>query len=164
MNYQITEVMEEFDQDTDQMLFYLPITGSTFKKVYFDPTRQRAVSKFVPAEDLVVPYHASDLRTERYTHVVRMSENEIRKMQVGGIYRDVDLSPSEDDESDSTIRGKADEIQGLRSGYSDEMFTLFEIHVDLDLEDLRIWMKVSQQVSSYRISSLWTKLRERFFR
>ena len=135
MNFQITEVMEEFDQDTDQMLFYLPITGSTFKKVYFDPTKQRAVSKFVPAEDLVVPYHASDLRTaERYTHVVRMSENEIRKMQVGGIYRDVDLSPSEDDESDSTIRGKADEIQGLRSGYSDEVFTLFEIHVDLDLE------------------------------
>ena len=135
MNYQITEVMEEFDQDTDQMLFYLPITGSTFKKVYFDQTKQRAVSKFVPAEDLVVPYHASDLRTaERYTHVVRMSENEIRKLQVGGIYRDVDLSPSDDDQSDSTIRGKADEIQGLRSGYSDEMFTLFEIHVDLDLE------------------------------
>jgi len=135
MNFQITEVMEEFDQDTDQMLFYLPITGSTFKKVYFDQTKQRAVSKFVPAEDLIVPYHASDLRTAvRYTHVVRMSENEIRKMQVGGIYRDVDLSPSEDDESDSTIRGKSDEIQGLRSGYSDEMFTLFEIHVDLDLE------------------------------
>ena len=135
MNFQITEVMEEFDQDTDQMLFYLPITGSTFKKVYFDQTKQRAVSKFVPAEDLIVPYHASDLRTAvRYTHVVRMSENEIRKMQVGGIYRDVDLSPSEGDESDSTIRGKSDEIQGLRSGYSDEMFTLFEIHVDLDLE------------------------------
>jgi len=135
MNFQITEIMEEFDQDTDQMLFYLPITGSTFKKVYFDQTKQRAVSKFVPAEDLIVPYHASDLRTAvRYTHVVRMSENEIRKMQVGGIYRDVDLSPSEDDESDSTIRGKSDEIQGLRSGYSDEMFTLFEIHVDLDLE------------------------------
>jgi len=135
MNFQITEVMEEFDQDTDQMLFYLPITGSTFKKVYFDQTKQRVVSKFVPAEDLIVPYHASDLRTAvRYTHVVRMSENEIRKMQVGGIYRDVDLSPSEGDESDSTIRGKSDEIQGLRSGYSDEMFTLFEIHVDLDLE------------------------------
>ena len=135
MNYQITEVMEEFDQDTDQMLFYLPITGSTFKKVYFDQTKQRAVSKFVPAEDLVVPYHASDLRTaERYTHVVRMSENEIRKLQVGGVYRDVDLSPSDDDQSDSTIRSKSDEIQGLRSGYSDEMFTLFEIHVDLDLE------------------------------
>ena len=135
MNYQITEVMEEFDQDTDQMLFYLPITGSTFKKVYFDPTRQRAVSKFVPAEDLIVPYAASDLRTaERYTHVVRMSENEIRKLQVGGIYRDVDLSPSEDDESDTTIKSKTDEIQGLRPGYSDELYTIYEVHVDLDLE------------------------------
>ena len=135
MNYQITEVMEEFDQDTDQMLFYLPITGSTFKKVYFDPTRQRAVSKFVPAEDLIVPYAASDLRTaERYTHVVRMSENEIRKLQVGGVYRDVDLSPSEDDESDTTIRSKTDEIQGLRPGYSDELYTIYEVHVDLDLE------------------------------
>ena len=135
MNYQITEVMEEFDQDTDQMLFYLPITGSTFKKVYFDPTRQRAVSKFVPAEDLIVPYSASDLRTaERYTHVVRMSENEIRKLQVGGVYRDVDLSPSEDDESDTTIRSKTDEIQGLRPGYSDEFYTIHEVHVDLDLE------------------------------
>ena len=135
MNYQITEVMEEFDQDTDQMLFYLPITGSTFKKVYFDPTRQRAVSKFVPAEDLIVPYSASDLRTaERYTHVVRMSENEVRKLQVGGIYRDVDLSPSDDDESDTTIKGKADEIQGLRPGYSDEFYTIHEVHVDLDLE------------------------------
>jgi hypothetical protein len=135
MNYQITEVMEEFDQDTDQMLFYLPITGSTFKKVYFDPTRQRAVSKFVPAEDLIVPYAASDLRTaERYTHVVRMSENQIRKLQVGGVYRDVDLSPSEDDESDTTIRSKTDEIQGLRPGYSDELYTIYEVHVDLDLE------------------------------
>jgi len=135
MNYQITEVMEEFDQDTDQMLFYLPITGSTFKKVYFDPTRQRAVSKFVPAEDLIVPYAASDLRTaERYTHVVRMSENEIRKLQVGGVYRDVDLSATEDEESDSTIRGKADELQGLRPGYSDELYTIHEVHVDLDLE------------------------------
>ena len=135
MNYQVTEVMEEYDLDTDQMLFYLPITGSTFKKIYFDPMRQRAVSKFVPAEDLVVPYSATDLQTaERYTHVVRMTENEIRKMQVGGIYRDVSLSVSEDDESDSTIRGKADEIQGLRPGYSDEVYTLHEIHVDLDLE------------------------------
>ncbi len=135
MNYQITEVMEEYDQDTDQMLFYLPLTGSTFKKVYQDPTRQRAVSKFVHAEDLIVPYSASDLRTaERFTHVVRMTENDIRKLQIGGIYRDVDLSPSDDDESDTTIRSKTDEIQGLRPGYSDEMYTLFEVHVELDLE------------------------------
>ena len=135
MNYQVTEVMEEYDLDTDQMLFYLPITGSTFKKVYFDPMRQRAVSKFVPAEDLIVPYSATDLQTaDRYTHVVRMSENDIRKLQVGGIYRDVQLSASEDEEADSTIRGKADDIQGLRPGYSDEMYTIHEVHVDLDLE------------------------------
>ena len=135
MNYQVTEVMEEYDLDTDRMLFYLPITGSTFKKVYFDPMRQRAVSKFVPAEDLIVPYSATDLQTaDRYTHVVRMSENDIRKLQVGGIYRDVQLSASEDEEADSTIRGKADDIQGLRPGYSDEMYTIHEVHVDLDLE------------------------------
>lgn len=135
MNYQILEVMEEYDQDTDQMLFYLPLTGSTFKKVYYDPTKQRAMSKFVHAEDLIVPYAASDLRTaERYTHVVRMSENDIRKMQVSGLYRDVDLSPGDDDDSDSTIRGKTDDIQGIRPEYSDELYTLYEVHVDLDLE------------------------------
>src|SRR6056300_1664260 len=82
MNYQITEVMEEFDPDTDQMLFYLPLSGSTFKKVYFDPTKGRAVSAFVPAEDLVVPYSASDLATSpRVTHTVRMDGYQIRKMQ-----------------------------------------------------------------------------------
>ena len=86
MNYQIMEIMEEYDPDTDQMLFYLPLTGSTFKKVYYDPTKQRAVSKFVPAEDLVVPYSASDLMTaERVTHVVKMTYNDIRKLQVAVI-------------------------------------------------------------------------------
>ena len=84
MNYQITEVMEEFDPDTDQMLFYLPLSGSTFKKVYYDPTKQRAVSKFIPAQDLVVPYSASDVQTApRVTHVLRMNENELRKMRGG---------------------------------------------------------------------------------
>ena len=135
MNYQLTEVMEEYDSDTDQMLFYLPITGSTFKKVYMDPTRGRAVSKFVPAEDLIVPYSATDLQTAgRYTHVVRMSENDVRKLQVAGVYKDVELSVSDDDESDSTIREKADEIQGLHPGYSDDMYTIYETHIDLDLE------------------------------
>ena len=83
MNYQITEVMEEFDTDTDQMLFYLPLSGSTFKKVYYDPLKQRAVSMFVPAEDMVIPYSATDLTTSsRVTHVLRMDENQVRKMQV----------------------------------------------------------------------------------
>jgi hypothetical protein len=135
MNYQITEVMEEFDQDTDQMLFYLPLTGSTFKKIYFDETKQRAVSKFVPAEDMIVPYSASDLRTaERVTHVVRMTYNEIRKLQVAGVYRDVELSSSDGDQDEGAIQERADELLGLRPNYSDDVFTLLECHVDLDLE------------------------------
>jgi hypothetical protein len=135
MNYQITEIMEEYDPDTDQMLFYLPLTGSTFKKVYFDETKQRAVSKFVPAEDMVVPYSASDLRTaERVTHVVRMTYNDIRKLQIAGVYKDVELSSSDDSEDEGAIQGRADELLGLRPNYSDDSYTLLECHIDLDLE------------------------------
>jgi hypothetical protein len=135
MNYQITEIMEEYDPDTDQMLFYLPLTGSTFKKIYFDETKQRAVSKFVPAEDMVVPYSASDLRTaERVTHVVRMSYNDIRKLQVAGVYRDVELSETGDGEDEGAIQERADELLGLRPNYSDDSYTLLECHIDLDLE------------------------------
>ena len=135
MNYQITEVMEEYDPDTDQMLFYLPLTGSTFKKVYFDETKQRAISKFVPAEDLVVPYSASDLRTaERVTHVVTMSYNDIRKLQVAGVYRDVEISETNDGEDEGAIQERADELLGLRPNYSDDSYTLLECHIDLDLE------------------------------
>jgi hypothetical protein len=133
MNYQITEVMEEYDPDMDQLLFYLPLSGSTFKKVYFDEAKQRAVSKFVPAQDLVVPYSASDLQTSpRVTHVLRMDSNDIRKMQVAGFYRDVELSQYEE-ESD-TVRQKVDEIQGTSKTYDDGIYTLLEMHVDLDLE------------------------------
>ena len=133
MNYQITEVMEEYDPDMDQLLFYLPLSGSTFKKVYFDEAKQRAVSKFVPAQDLVVPYAASDLQTSpRVTHVLRMDSNDIRKMQVAGFYRDVELSQYEE-ESD-TVRQKVDEIQGTSKTYDDGIYTLLEMHVDLDLE------------------------------
>ena len=135
MNYQIMEVMEEYDPDTDQMLFYLPLTGSTFKKVYFDPTKQRAVSKFVPAEDLVVPYSASDLMTaERVTHVVKMSYNDIRKLQVAGVYRDVELSTTDSGEDEGSIQETSNELQGLHPNYSDDVYTLLEVHVDLDLE------------------------------
>ena len=135
MNYQLTEVMEEYDADTDQMLFYLPLTGSTFKKVYFDETKKRAVSKFVPAEDLVVPYSASDLMTaERVTHVVTMSYNDVRKLQVAGVYRDVELSEASDGEDEGAIQERADELLGLRPNYSDDSYTLLECHIDLDLE------------------------------
>ncbi len=133
MNYQIMEVMEEFDPDMDQLLFYLPLSGSTFKKVYFDEPKQRAVSKFVPAQDVVVPYAASDLQTaSRVTHVLRMDKNEIRKMQVAGFYRDVELSKYE--EQDNTVRQKVDELQGTSKTYTDEIYTILEMHVDIDIE------------------------------
>ena len=133
MNYQITEVMEEFDPDMDQLLFYLPLSGSTFKKVYFDESKQRAVSKFVPAQDLVVSYAASDLHTAaRVTHVLRMDANQIRKLQVAGFYRDVSLSRFESEENE--VRQKVDEIQGTSRTYTDETFTILEMHVDVDLE------------------------------
>ena len=133
MNYQITEVMEDYDTDTDQMLFYLPLAGSTFKKIYYDQTRGTAVSKFVPAEDLVVPYQASDINTvSRLTHVLKMDENTIRKMQVAGIYRDVEISASDDDQD--VVQEKKDELEGASKGYSDEVFSVLEMHVNLDLE------------------------------
>jgi len=133
MNYQITEVMEEFDPDMDQLLFYLPLSGSCFKKVYFDEAKQRPVSKFVPAQDLVVSYAASDLQTAaRVTHVLRIDANEVRKMQIAGFYRDVELSKNDDEENE--VRQKIDEIQGTSRGYTDDVYTILEMHVDLDLE------------------------------
>jgi len=115
-------------------LFYLPLSGSTFKKVYFDQTRQRAVSKFIPAQDLVVPYSASDLATStRVTHVLRMDENDVRKMQVAQVYRDVDLQTSSDTEEDP-VKQKVNELEGISKNYSDDVLTILEMHVELDLE------------------------------
>ncbi len=133
MNYQIMEVMEEFDPDMDQLLFYLPLSGSCFKKIYFDEAKQRAVSKFVPAQDLVVSYAASDLHTAaRVTHVLRMDANELRKMQIAGFYRDVEVSKY--DEEEDEVRQKINSIQGTSKGYTDEVYTILEMHVSLDLE------------------------------
>ncbi len=101
MNYQIMSDMKEYESEFDQMLFYLPLTGSTFKKVYYDEIMQRTVSKFVPADDLVVPYTATSLDdAETIIHVVKISENELRKQQVGGFYRDIELTPGQDNESE----------------------------------------------------------------
>ena len=134
MNYQIMEVMEEFDPDMDQLLFYLPLSGSCFKKIYFDEAKQRAVAKFVPAQDLVVSYAASDLQTAaRVTHVLRMDANELRKMQIAGFYRDVEVSKYDEDEDE--VRKKVNELQGTSKTYTDEVFTVLEMHVDLDLEN-----------------------------
>ena len=133
MNYQITEIMEEFDPDMDQMLFYLPLSGSTFKKVYFDGPRDRAVSKFIGAEDLIIPYTATDLTTApRVTHVLRMDENELRKMQVAQVFRDVDLSTS--DMEDDPVKDKIDKLEGVSKSYSDDVYSILEMHVNLDIE------------------------------
>ena len=134
MNYQITEVMEEFDTDTDQMLFYLPLSGSTFKKVYYDPLKQRAVAMFIPAEDMVIPYSATDIATSsRVTHVLRMDENQVRKMQVAGEYRDIELSSSYDD-SDGSVKEKVRELDGTDKSHMDDVYTILEMHIDLDIE------------------------------
>jgi len=135
MNYQITYEMEEYDPELDQMLFYLPIVGSSFKKVYFDPSLQRAVSKFVHAEDLIVPYNATDLKTStRICHVIRMDSNEIRKLQLTGFYKDIELPTSEaDTENYDEVKETIKDIEGMSSSNYNEELTLYEIHTDLDL-------------------------------
>ena len=136
MNYQIMHVMEDFDPDLDQMLFYLPLSGSSFKKIYYDSTMGRAVSKFIPSEDLVVPYTATDLATaDRVTHILKRTENDIRKLQVQGFYRDVDLQEFEDPETNN-IQAEVNKLDGVKetgNGYKNDQYTLLEIHVDLDL-------------------------------
>ena len=131
MNYQITHVMEEYDPEMDRLLFYLPLAGSAFKKIYFDDILDRAVSRFVPADDLVVPYNATDLASaSRVVHVIRMSDNDIRKFQAGGFYREIDLVPYEQDDE---VREKEREISGIHKTLDDQDCTLLEIHTELDL-------------------------------
>jgi hypothetical protein len=136
MNYEIMNVMKEYEPEFDSMLFYLPLAGSTFKKVYYDDLLGRAVSKFIPADDLVVPYSATSLEdAEAICHVLKISENDLRKQQVGGFYRDIELHAPSSEESE--IKKKERELEGIRAtGYqkNDSMFTLIECHVDLDLE------------------------------
>jgi len=134
MNFQLTHVMEEYEPELDQMLFHLPLSGSAFRKIYFDNTLGRPVSKFVSSEDLVVPYEATDLHTcSRITHVVKMMSNDLRKFQVSGFYRDIPVGePSEGDPSE--VQDKIDELDGKQRTYTkDDVYTLLEMHVDLDL-------------------------------
>ena len=132
MNYQIMHVMEEYDPELDQMLFYLPLAGSTFKKIYYDANLGRAVSKFIPAEDLVVPYTATNLEEcERVTHILKRTDNDIKKMQVSGFYRDVDLQVIEEERK---VEEKERKLSGVqKTGYRDDQYTLLEMHVDLDV-------------------------------
>jgi len=133
MNYYITNVMEDYTPDMDQMLFYLPLAGSTFKKVYYDETLGRAVSKFIPAENLVVPYETSDLDTcPNITQVVRMSLNDLRKKQYAGQYLDIDVLPSQG-ELDS-VRKEINYLDGLEPSNIDYDCTLLEVHADLEIE------------------------------
>ena len=133
MNYQITCVMKEYTPEFDQMLFYLPLSGSTFKKIYYDEFLGRAVSKFVPAEQLVVPYTATDLETaENVTHVIQITENELRKKQIAGFYSDVPVRADQTDPSQ--VREEMDDITGVEPTYLDTDVTLLECHVNLDLE------------------------------
>jgi hypothetical protein len=135
MNYMITEQMDEYTPEFDQLLFYLPLAGSTFKKIYYDEVLERAVSKFVPAEDLILPYYTTSLLDcERITHIIRMTDNEVRKNQVAGFYRDIDLTQAEDNQSD--IKSKYNSLEGVSKGSeADDTRTVLEMHVDLDLED-----------------------------
>jgi hypothetical protein len=135
MNYQLMEKMEEYESDFDQMLFYLPLAGSTFKKIYYDSMIDRAVSKFVPAEDLVVPYYATDLKeAPRITHVIKQSENDLLKKMASGFYRTVDLLKPE--KKDNKIQDKYNEIEGIKPVETkDSIYTILEMHIDLDLSD-----------------------------
>jgi len=133
MNYQIMDQMKEYEPEFDQMLFNLPLAGSAFKKVYYDEMEQRAVSKFVPADDLIVPYTATSLDdAEAIIHRVKISENDLRKQQVSGFYRDIDIGKPMDRETD--VEKKERELEGVRKTKDEDVYTLLECHVDLDLE------------------------------
>jgi len=125
MNYQLMDQMKEYEADF--------LAGSSFKKVYYDELLGRAVSKFVPADDLIVPYSATSLEdAESIIHRVKMSENELRKQQVTGFYRDIELTPGYDNESD--LDKKENELEGIRKSKNEDVFSLLECHVNLDLE------------------------------
>jgi hypothetical protein len=134
MNYQITYEMEEYDPDMDSLLFYLPLSGSAFKKVYYDDGMGRAVSKFVPSDDLYVPYQTTDFPScERITHVIRRTKNDITKMQVAGMYRDVNLSVID---NETALQEKEATLSGIKKSYHDEDYQLLEMHVDLNIEGI----------------------------
>ena len=133
MNYQLMNVMKEYEPEFDQLLFYLPLSGSAFKKVYYDELLDRAVSKFVPADDLIVPYTATSLEdAESIVHVLKMSENDLRKKQVSGFYRDVEITPGYSQETE--VEKKERELEGVRKTRDEQMFTILEFHTNIDLE------------------------------
>ena len=144
MNYLLMEKMEEYTTDMDQMLYYLPLQGSTFKKVYYDAFLGRPVSKFIPANDLVVPYYASDLKDAgRITHVMKLSENELNKKMAAGFYRNVELPQPE--MQTSSLDSKIDQLEGIKNTYTDYIHTVLEMHVELNLDEYGNFDKRSQK-------------------
>ena len=136
MNYMLMHEMEEFEPEFDQMLYFLGLAGSAFKKVYFDDLLGRPVSKFVPVEDIVVNYSAADLQSaERVTHVISISGNELLKMRVGGIYSDSKQMGSGEGTEKDDVQEAYDDLMGMSGGYSDKDFTLYESHCYLDLDE-----------------------------
>jgi len=134
MNFLLMEEMEEYTTDMDQMLFYLPLSGSTFKKIYYDELLKRPVSKFIPAEELVVPYYASDLKDcERITHIIKMTKNEVVKKMAAGFYRDIELSEGEPEPDQ--LQKKLHELEGVKKTGDDYLHTILEMHVDLSLDE-----------------------------
>ena len=136
MNYQITHVMEEFDEELDQLLFYLPLAGSAFKKVYYDESLGRAVSKFIAPEDLIVPYYTTDLEScSRITNVIKIAENEVKKLQAIGFYKKIDLESGNNAENYSGVKEEIDKLSGMEPSYDDgEVSVLYEVHCNLELE------------------------------
>ena len=135
MNFQLMYKMEEYDPEMDQMLFYLPLAGSSFKKCYYDPTMGRVVSRFIKAEDLVVPYTATDLHTSpRITHRMTMTENDLRKLQLSGFYTDEEMSRPSYSEQEDPVQQKIDEIDGVSRTGRQADYTLLEFHAELDIE------------------------------
>ena len=136
MNYYIMNVMKEYDPELDQLLFYLPLAGSAFKKIYYDFSLKRAVSKFVTPEDLVVPYEAPDMSTaERVTHIISMSRNEIKKQQLSGFYADIEIPEDSYNDTDDEVKEEIDAIQGISPSYTeDRNRTIYEVHTILDIE------------------------------
>jgi len=134
MNYQLTEVMQEYDPDMDQLLFYLPLSGSAFKKIYYDALLKRACAKFITGEDLVINYMATDLENAgRITHVIKTSGNDIRKQQLQGFYRDIAITTGQVETSE--VKEKVDTLEGLQREYGqdEDEHTLLEMHVNSDV-------------------------------
>ena len=165
MNYQISHNMEEYDPDMDSLLFYLPLSGSAFKKVYYDTGLERAVAKFIPSDDLYVPYMATDILTcERVTHSLRKSENEVRKLQVAGFYRDVPLQAYN---NETGLQEKENRIAGVqKTSYNNEDYELLEIHVDLNIpgidadDGIKVPYIVTLDRGSTKVLSIYRNYRE----